>query len=260
MNQNEKRLYLIRYLINENGYSQSIPADIEKQKMLLRALFNIRMPMKTSDEFLRIQDEYLKEEIKERGLTDIEDLSQNDRDIYLWKGDITTLKVDAIVNAANSQALGCFLPNHSCIDNAIHTFAGIELRDECKQIMDERKANLKVGEAIITKGYNLPSKYVIHTLGPTIYHSVKKEDEESLGKCYISSLELAKNHRLSSIAFCSISTGVFRFPNELAANIAISSVKRWKEIKEHRIKVIFNVFKDLDYEIYDRLLRKDKEN
>ena len=257
MNQNERRFYLISYLINEKDRYRDItvPDDTEGQRRLLRSLMNVRMPAEISDEFLQIQDVYLKEELRERDITDINDLTPVKDGIYLWQGDITTLSCDAIVNAANSQLLGCFIPCHKCIDNAIHTYAGIQLRNECASIIDKQGHEEETGRAKITKAYNLPCKYVIHTVGPIIYGKVRNKDEELLSSCYRSCLELADGNGLGSIAFCCISTGEFHFPNIRAAEIAIETVKKYKKDTGSEIKVIFNVYKDTDHKIYSELLR-----
>ena len=174
--------------------------------------------------------------------------------IRLWQGDITRLAADAIVNAANSQMLGCFVPCHGCIDNAIHTAAGLQLRLECARIMGQQGREEPTGRAKITKAYNLPCRYGLHTVGPIIYGSVTAEDRQLLASCYRSCLELAKRYDLENVAFCCISTGEFRFPNELAAEIAVSTAEEFLREEEGRMEVIFNVFKDKDYEIYRRLL------
>ena len=205
-----------------------------------------------------VQDEYLKEQLRLKGITDIAGLKSVAPDICLWKGDITTLKCDAIVNAANSQLLGCFCPNHGCIDNAIHTFAGVQLRLECAKIMKAQGREEPAGQAKITKAYNLPCKYVIHTVGPIVCGSLTQKHEKLLAGCYHSCLKLAEAKGLQSIAFCCISTGEFRFPNERAAEIAIKTVTEYKRQTQSKIKVIFNVFKDCDYEIYARLLQANK--
>ena len=234
-----------------------IPSDEISQKRLLRALFNVRMPKKASGEFKRIQDEYLQEELRLKGVTDIASLAPVATDIYLWKGDITTLKCDGIVNAANSQMLGCFCPNHGCIDNAIHTFAGIGLRQECAEIM-KNQGEEPTGRAKITKAYNLPCKYILHTVGPIVYGELTKQHEKQLADCYRSCLTLADENSLQSIAFCCISTGEFHFPNEKAAQIAVQTVTDYKRRTKSKIKVIFNVFKESDYAIYARILGADK--
>lgn len=256
MTQGERRLYLISELKKENPqYADiSVPPTAAEQKLLLRALFNVRMPKEASDGFLKIQDEYLKEEIRRKGITDIDSLKPILPDIYLWQGDITTLRCDAIVNAANSALLGCFCPNHSCIDNAVHTFAGIRLRLACSKIMQTQGCSEKTGCAKITPAFNLPCRYVIHTVGPIVSGEPTEEDCRLLRSCYISSLKAADERNLNSIAFCCISTGEFHFPNYKAAELAIDAVKKYKTETHSKIRVIFNVFKDKDYEIYRKLL------
>lgn len=261
MTQEEKRKYLIKKLLGEQKQfaKMQVPTNEWEQKKLLRSLFNIRMPGKAGDEFIKIQNEYLQFETKTKGVTELSGLSQIEQDIYLWQGDITALKVDAIVNAANSQMLGCFCPCHGCIDNAIHTYAGIQLRYECNEIMDEKRRvhgadyEEPTGGAVITKGYNLPCKYVIHTVGPIIYGELKEADKGMLASCYISCLEAAREKGVNSIAFCCISTGEFHFPNDEAAKIAVKTVKDFKRVHNCGIEVVFNVFKDVDYEIYREL-------
>ncbi len=221
----------------------------------MRSLFNIRMPKETSEDFLQIQDVYLQEENRRKGITDIADLQPVQDDIYLWQGDITTLRCDAIVNAANSQMLGCFRPCHGCIDNAIHTFAGVQLRRNCNEIMQKQGHNEPTGQAKITPAYNLPCKYVLHTVGPIVSGRLTEEHCELLKSCYLSCLKLAEKNSCKSIAFCCISTGVFGFPQREAAQIAVDTVKRYKEENHSDIKVIFNVFKDDDYAIYNEILR-----
>lgn len=259
MTQTEKRLYLIRELMKENPkYGEmKIPDDEQSQKNMLRALFNLRMPEAADKEFLLIQDTYLQEEIRRKGITDLADLKPAQQDLYLWKGDITTLKCDAIVNAANSQMLGCFLPCHGCIDNAIHTYAGVQLRQACAWIMEQQDQEEETGKAKITSAFNLPSKYILHTVGPIIRGRLREEDKTLLESCYRSCLELAENYQLKSIAFCCISTGEFHFPNSIAAEIAVSTVKEYKGKTGSKMEVIFNVFKEEDYRIYERLLRTD---
>ena len=257
MNQNQRRIRLIEELLQEQNQNLKIPKDKNSQEMLLRGLMNIRMPQRTSDIFLNIQNAYLKERIRERKITDVEELYPFKDQIYLWQGDITTLKCDAIVNAANAQMLGCFIPNHRCIDNAIHTFAGIELREECAALMAALGRQAYTGEAYITSGYNLPAKHVIHTIGPIVNGNPTKENKENLEKCYLSCLKLADSKNLQSIAFCCISTGEFHYPNEGAALIAIDTVLNYIKKTKSKMKVIFNVFKEVDYEIYRRLLKQN---
>lgn len=258
MNQSEKRVYLIKKLLSEQGqYADimQIPTSEQEQKRLLRSLFNIRMPGLVSEEFLTIQDEYLQEELSQKGITLLENLTPEKDNIYLWKGDITTLQCDAIVNAANSQLLGCFCPCHGCIDNAIHTFSGVQLRLACAELMKQQGHEEKTGNAKITPAFNLPCKYVLHTVGPIIIGKVTPNDKDQLASCYRSCLVLADENNVKSIAFCCISTGEFHFPNELAAKIAFETVKSYKAQTQSRIEVIFNVFKEEDYEIYRKLLR-----
>ena len=232
----------------------SISADTEQQKQLLRALMNVRTPQQLGKEFLRIQDEYLKYEIAAKGITDVAELTPVQQGIYLWQGDITTLKCDAVVNAANSGMTGCYIPNHRCIDNAIHTFAGMQLRLICDNLMEQQGYPEPAGGAKITPAFNLPSRYVLHTVGPVISGKVKKHERELLALCYRSCLELAAKNKLESVAFCCISTGEFHFPNELAAEIAVQSAKKFFRLQTGVKKVIFNVFKDLDKNIYQKLL------
>lgn len=257
MTQQDRRLFLIKELLREQPRYSSIdiPQNKREQKQLLRSLFNIRMPKPANDEFLRIQDEYLQEETKIKGISDIADLTPIQSDIYLWQGDITTLKCDAIVNAANSQMLGCFCPCHGCIDNAIHTFSGIQLRTACAELMQKQGYEEPTGKAKITPAFNLPSKYILHTVGPIIHGELTNDDCAMLASCYRSCLELAEKNQIKSIAFCCISTGEFHFPNDKAAETAIQTVKEYKEQTHSKMKVIFNVFKELDYSIYRELLK-----
>ena len=256
MNQSEKRLFLIQSLLNERPscQKQSISADSERQKVLLRGLMNVRRPARIGAEFLQVQDEYLQGEAAAKGITDIADLAPIQPGLYLWQGDITTLKCDAIVNAANSGMTGCYIPNHRCIDNAIHTYAGVELRLACEELMEQQGYPEPTGQAKITPAFNLPCKYVLHTVGPIINGRVTKKDKELLASCYRSCLELAAENKLESVAFCCISTGEFHFPNELAAEIAVRTVKEFLKKQTSVKKVIFNVFKDLDKAIYEKLL------
>ena len=226
--------------------------NIPQQRRLLRSLMNVRMPRKLSDEFVKLQNELLSDERDEKGVVNIAEITEIQPNIKLWQGDITRLNADAIVNAANSQMLGCFCPCHSCIDNAIHSAAGLQLREECAEIMRKQGREERTGTAKITGAYNLPCKYIIHTVGPIINGRLTDKDCEMLKSCYRSCLELAKIHDLKSIAFCCISTGEFHFPNEKAAKIAIKTVKDFQE--ECNIEVIFNVFKECDEIIYQQLL------
>ena len=257
MNQSEKRLFLIRRLLKEQPRysSMQIPAGTDDQKSMLRSLMNIRMPGAIDEEFLSVQDEYLRQVSVEKGTVTISDMEEIQTDIYIWKGDITRLKVGAIVNAANSGMTGCYRPCHNCIDNCIHTYAGIQLRLTCAEIMEEQGYDEPTGQAKITPAYNLPCDYVIHTVGPIVQGKLTQEHEELLSSCYRSCLEIADANQVDSIAFCCISTGVFMFPNERAAEIAVKTIKEYKEKTGSSIQVVFNVFKDLDEEIYRELLR-----
>lgn len=256
MNQSERRRYLIQELLNEQKeYSHySIPEDSRGQKDLLRGLLNVRAPKMLRREFLKIQDEYLKEETEKKGITDLADLTPVEPGIYIWQGDITTLRCDAIVNAANSGMTGCYAPNHKCIDNCIHTFAGAQLRYECAQMMKAQGHEEPTGQAKITAAYNLPCRYVLHTVGPIIYGRVTEKDCELLAGSYRSCLELAAQNHLESVAFCCISTGEFHFPKERAAEIAVRTVREFLQKESSVKKVIFNVFKDYDREIYEHTL------
>ena len=256
MNQDEKRLYLIRVLLNEQpDYRRiQIPSDRMEQKRLLRSLFNIRMPGNISEEFLRVQDEYLQEKIRRKGITDLTELTPLHPGIFLWQGDITTLRCDAIVNAANSGMTGCYQPCHNCIDNCIHTYAGIWLRNYCAGIMERQGFEEPTGQAKITPAFNLPCKYVLHTVGPIVNGSLTADHEKLLASCYSSCLALADENGVKSIAFCCISTGLFGFPQQRAAEIAVQTVKTYKNKTNSNIEVVFNVFKDEDYTIYRGLL------
>ena len=260
MNQSERRMSLIRVLLKEHPEYRGlrIPADADTQWQLLRGLLNIREPRRIGTDFLQIQDEYLQTETAAKGITDIADLTPLQPGLYLWQGDITTLKCDAIVNAANSGMTGCYCPNHSCIDNAIHTYAGVQLRLACAEIMDRQGHPEPTGQAKITAAFNLPCRYVLHTVGPIINGRVTKADRELLSSCYRSCLELSAAHQLESVAFCCISTGVFHFPNQRAAQIAVRTVRQYKAEAGSKLKVIFNVFQDADRAIYARLLGSDR--
>lgn len=259
MTQNERRIFLITELLREQSrYSNlKIPADEQEQRNLLRSLFNIRMPIPASKEFFAVQDDYLREETKRKGITGLSALTPIADGLYLWKGDITTLRCDGIVNAANSQMLGCFAPCHGCIDNAIHTYAGVQLRLACAELMEQQGHEEETGKAKITPAYNLPCLYVLHTVGPIVQGWLTKKDRELLASCYRSCLELAEKNNLRNVVFCCISTGEFRFPNDKAAQIAIQTVKAYKAETHSQIEVIFNVFKETDFNIYRALLGAD---
>ena len=221
---------------------------------------NVRAPQEISAEFLQVQDAYLQQALAENGVTRAEDLKPVSADgLYLWQGDITKLCCGAIVNAANSAMTGCYVPNHTCIDNCIHTYAGIQLRLDCAKLMRRQGHEEPVGQAKLTKAYNLPCRYVLHTVGPIVSDSVTREDERLLASCYRSCLELAERGGVESLAFCCISTGVFHFPNRRAAEIAVRTVRQYRAETNSAMKVIFNVFKDLDKQIYEQLLAQPDE-
>lgn len=254
MTHSEQLLYLIKYLLAEDSRYKniSIPEDEKARFDLFRSLVNIRPPKPAEKDFLQVQDEFLREEISAKGITDIGELEPISGNICLWKGDITTLKCGAIVNAANSAMLGCFQPCHSCIDNAIHTFSGVQLRLECAEMMRRQGCDLPTGQAKLTDAYNLPCEKIIHTVGPIVQGRLTGEHRRLLENCYRSCLELALENHIGSIAFCCISTGVFGFPQKEAAEIAVDTVIGYSD----KIKVAFNVYKESDSEIYGKLLGK----
>ena len=251
---------LIEVLLSEmpevKAQAERVPQDLTSQRQLLRALMNVRSPMPLKSSFIKLQDELLQAEAKERGIVTLDDIGTQ-CNIKLWQGDITRLAVDAIVNAANSALLGCFVPLHSCIDNAIHSAAGLQLRDACNKIMEAQGHDEPTGQAKITPAFNLPSKFVIHTVGPIIPFNRQPNTKEEglLASCYESCLNCAADNNLKSIAFCCISTGEFHFPNELAAGIALDTVKHFLSNYNGEMTVIFNTFKDIDTNIYKELLR-----
>ena len=251
----DKLNFLINFLLDEMPREGTYLAKfIKPESNLLRALMNIRLPKELAPEFLRVQDEYLRAMNEVKGIVNVNELDEILPGISLWQGDITRLNADAIVNAANEKLLGCFIPCHKCIDNAIHSAAGLQLRDECNKLMQAQGHDEETGRAKITRGYNLPAKHVIHTVGPIVFGKLKDSDCVLLERCYESCLELADENKLGSIAFCCISTGEFHFPNDIAAEIAVNTVKNFLPQAKSLKKVIFNVFKDLDLEIYRRLL------
>ena len=269
--QEERLNYLIEKFKGESLEYRNLetPADVEDKKVLLRSLMNVRQPKKTSGEILKVQDEYLTERNKEKGIVNLKDIKTiNSKHPYsdkisIWQGDITKLSCDAIVNAANSQMLGCFVPMHTCIDNCIHTFAGVQLRYECNKIMNEFRE--KYGDdyeqptsvPIITDGYNLPAKKVIHVAGPVVAGKLTKSLEQDLKNCYKNILDICLENNLRSVAFCCISTGVFRFPNERAAELAVETVTDWLKQNENKIdRVVFNVFKPEDKFCYEQFLQQ----
>lgn len=237
------------------------PNDTDSKRRILRSLMNIRMPKKLDDSVLAIQDEYLQERVRENGIVELSDIPVIRDGLSIWQGDITRLAVDAIVNAANSQMLGCFVPMHTCIDNCIHTFAGVQLRAECNRQMNQLR--IKYGRdyeqptavPMLTDGYNLPAKKIVHIVGPIVEGRLTRALENDLADCYRNTLDLCAENGLRSVAFCCISTGVFRFPNKRAAEIAVKTVSEClDEHKGQMDRVIFNVFKDEDKEYYEKLL------
>lgn len=268
--------FCIRYLLEQNRTQADIPATLPEKQRLLRALMNVWEPQPLSGEFLRAQDTELQAQLQDKGVVSLEDIAATANTPLLWQGDITRLRVDAIVNAANSQMMGCWHPLHACIDNCIHSAAGLQLRAECAEAMSGAECppvhpeytmggttyrHAFTSEALITEAYNLPAKYVIHTVGPIIPDGVPtRKQEEQLANCYRNCLGLAEANGCRSIAFCCISTGEFHFPNRRAAEIAIATVKEYTtsyaltHSHNNALIVVFNVFKDIDYDIYRELL------
>lgn len=258
MNQEERRRFLIEELLRErlSCRRQEIPADTDRQK-LLRSLMNVRHPGAISQRFLEVQNAYLQEELAGKQIIRLSELTPVREGIYLWRGDITTLECGAIVNAANSGMTGCYQPCHNCIDNCIHTYAGVQLRLKCAEIMEQQGYEEPTGQAKITPAYNLPCDYVIHTVGPIVRGKLTRQHCELLKSCYRSCLELADENNVGSIAFCCISTGIFMFPNDRAAEIAVQTVQEYKAETGSKIEVVFNVFKEQDERIYRKLLSAD---
>ncbi len=261
MTQDARRLYLIERLLAESpNYERiEIPDEQNEQQRLLRALMNVRPAMPVGEDFLKVQDAYLSELIAEIGVVDAAALpaTASDPRLVVWRGDITTLQADAIVNAANSRMEGCWQPCHACIDNCIHTFSGVQLRLHCHEIMTKQGHNEPTGQAKITPGYNLPAKYVLHTVGPIIDHPLTEQDCDLLASCYSSCLKLAVENGCESIAFCCISTGVFRFPQNEAAETAVRTVEDFLNINKTIKRVVFNVFTTADERIYRGLLEQE---
>ena len=267
MNENKVQDQRLDYLVEEfktdsvEYKNLRTPKDTIGKRRILRSLMNIRMPGKMDPAVLAVQDAYLQERIRENGIVELTDIPEIKDGISIWQGDITRLAVDAIVNAANSQMLGCFVPMHTCIDNCIHTFAGVQLRAECSRKMNELRARYgrnyeqPTAVPILTEAYNLPAKKVIHIVGPIVEYGLTKDLEEKLADCYRNTLDMCLENGLRTVAFCCISTGVFRFPNKRAAEIAVQTVTEWLSDHEGQMdRVIFNVFKDEDKEYYERLL------
>lgn len=254
MTQDERRRFLLEFLLRERGETMALPGDEAAQRRLLRVLCNVREPVPAPADFLAVQDAYLQEETRRKGVTDAARIPEAEPGIRLWRGDITTLRCDAIVNAANSALLGCFVPCHGCIDNAIHTYAGVQLRLACAELMAAQGHPEPTGRAKITPAFNLPSRYVLHTVGPIVRNRPTARDEALLASCYRSCLELAAAHGARSVAFCCISTGEFHFPNARAAQIAVQTVREARKTLQHEMDVIFNVYQERDLRIYEGLL------
>ena len=271
--QEERLDYLLEAFKKDSLWYKDLEVgeDYQEKRRTLRSLMNIRMPGAMAPEVLEVQDEFLREEAAEKGIVTLEEIPTAVRQygsrkpfgdkISIWQGDITRLQVGAIVNAANSQMLGCFHPCHGCIDNAIHSAAGIELREACSQYMEHRKVQYGKeyeeprGRAVLTEGYNLPAEYVIHTVGPIVYGSLTEKLKEDLRNCYKNILKCCVEHGIRSVAFCCISTGEFHFPNDEAARIAVAEVRKYLEKHQEDFdRVIFNVFKDVDRELYEDLV------
>lgn len=258
MTHEEKRIFLIKKLLFELPQYKDIeiPEQEEEQKRLLRSLMNIRPPRPVSKEFLKVQNTYLREEVEEKGIVDSALLPASllDERLVLWQGDITTLKIDAIVNAANGALRGCFVPCHSCVDNRIHSVSGVQLRLACDALMKKQGYEEPAGRAKITPAYNLPSRFVIHTVGPVVSGILTKTQRKQLADCYRSCLTLAADQGLKSIAFCCISTGEFHFPGKEAARIAVRTVMEFLQKDARLERIVFNVFKEEDKWIYKELL------
>lgn len=271
--QEERLDYLLEKFKKDSLWYKDLEVgeDYQEKRRALRSLMNIRMPGAMDPEVLEVQDEFLREEAAEKGIVTLEEIPTAARQygsrkpfgdkISVWQGDITRLQVGAIVNAANSQMLGCFHPCHGCIDNAIHSAAGIELREACSQYMEHRKVQYgkeyeePTGRAVLTEGYNLPAEYVIHTVGPIVYGNLTEKLKENLRNCYKNILKCCVEHGIRSVAFCCISTGEFHFPNDEAARIAVAEVRKYLEKHQQDFdRVIFNVFKDVDRELYEDLV------
>ncbi len=248
---------LLQFLLKEKPEYKTIkiPKDTEQKRQLLRGIINLRDPDYIPEEILALEDHLLEIELWEKGIISVMDLPEQEKNISLYFGDITTLKADGIVNAGNNIGLGCFNPTHRCIDNTIHTFAGMRLRQECKKKLQGK--TLKNGDILVCKGYNLPCNYIITTVGPQVIREVTIQDEKDLKKCYENALNYAINHHWKSIVFPCISTGLYGYPIQKAKYIAYHTVK--KIIKDKKIKVIFNVYSKEDYEEYKQLFKPVEE-
>jgi len=263
MTQEQRLDYLVEQFKRDSGeYADlEVGSSVEEKRRVLRSLMNIRLPRELDEETLRVQDEYLQQRVRENGVVHVEDIpvTITDPHISIWRGDITRLAADAIVNAANSQMLGCFVPMHACIDNCIHTFAGVQLRAACSRQMSQLRSRYGRGYEqptavpMLTDAYNLPAKKVVHIVGPIVQGQLTKALEQDLASCYTNTLDLCAENGLRTVAFCCISTGVFHFPNDRAAEIAVGTVRRWLAAHEGAVdRVIFNVFKDEDRQLYEK--------
>lgn len=261
--QEERLDYLVEeFKADSEEYKDLKTSDnVDEKRRILRSLMNIRMPGELPPEVLRVQDEYLTERAEEKGIVNPSDIPMIRDGLSVWQGDITRLSADAIVNAANSLMLGCFVPMHTCIDNCIHTFAGVQLRAECDRQMKElrvrygRDYEQPTAVPMLTDAYNLPAKKVVHIVGPIVQSGLTPELEKDLADCYKNTLDICAENDMKSVAFCCISTGVFRFPNKRAAEIAVGTVSEWLHSNPGKIeRVIFNVFKDEDRIIYEKLI------
>ena len=267
MTQDERLHYLVEEFKKDSVQYKDLetPPDRAGKQRILRSLMNIRMPKELPDHVLKVQDEYLKGRAAEKGVVMLSDIPVIRNGLSIWQGDITRLAADAIVNAANSQMLGCFIPMHTCIDNCIHTFAGVQLRAECSRQMDRLKGiygmdyEQPTAVPLLTDAYNLPAKKVIHITGPIVQYRLTPDLERDLADCYINTLDMCAENGLKSVAFCCISTGVFHFPNDRAAEIAVQTVDQWLAGHPGKMdRVIFNVFKDEDRKYYESELQRTK--
>ena len=264
MTQDQRLRFLVEAFKADSGEYRAVttPEDTGSRRRLLRSLMNIRRPGMMPEHVLRVQDDYLRGRAAEKGVVAPEDIPVIRDGLSIWQGDITRLSVDAIVNAANAQMLGCFVPMHGCIDNCIHSFAGIQLRAACSRQMEELRRRYgpdyeqPTAVPMLTDAYNLPAKKVIHIVGPIVESRLTPALEKALADCYTNTLDMCAENGLKSVAFCCISTGVFRFPGRRAAEIAVQSVQSWTAGHPGAVdRVIFNVFKDEDREYYERELR-----
>ncbi len=264
MDQQQRLDFLLERFKADSGTYASLrtPDSEDGKRQLLRGLMNIRPPRAMADEVLQIQDQYLQGRLLERGVVTLKDIPEVQKGLSLWQGDITRLQVDAIVNAANSQMLGCFVPCHACIDNCIHTFAGIQLRQECARQMEELRRQhgpsyeQPTSVPMLTEGFDLPARYVVHVVGPIVAGPLTRAHEQALVDCYCNVLDLCAEKQLRTVAFCCLSTGVFRFPNQRAAQLAVATVRAWQDAHPGQMdRIIFNVFKDEDRRYYEQLLR-----